>query len=325
MARTRSPLFSSSAHGKLARSLVYSKKKSGQLTRAMHYPKKDPSLKQWTRRHIVGLLTAHWQCMTDNERSTWKTNAAASNLNLPGYQYFLKLAQADLYTNHGLVCYFSFNEPSGEDVFCHVCDMIIGTLGPSYPDNCPIRSSSVRTEYGNALWFDGVDDYVQIDYNSRFSTFVEATFEAWIKLDDLEHASGCIISNWRGMDPRRCWQFRVSENMLQFFCSANGIDWVTATAATRMTTEWTHVVARLNLDDKVHMFINAVQDSVEKELTSFHAYDQDIYVGSILGAVRFFGNIDEVRVYNRALSNEEIKKHFDLLRLDKKRQPLLRL
>jgi len=325
MAKTLSPLFSSSAHGKLARSLVYSKKKSGQLARAMHYPKKEPSLKQWTRRHIVGLLTAHWQCMTDNERSTWNTNAAASNLNLPGYQYFLKLAQADLYTHHGMVIYLPLNEATGENCFCAVCDMFMGVLKPSYPDNCPIRSPSFRKEYGNSLFFDGTDDYVQISYHSRFSITEAITLEAWIKLSSLSHGWQILFAN-SAAAPNRVMILRVINQKLYFYASSDGLVYVNVSTDSILTLDWTYVVATFStLDNKMRLYINSVQWPDTQDLDSLHVAPKPLFFGGTPASEFFFGGIDEFRVYNRALGAEEIKKHFALLRLDKKRQPLLRL
>jgi len=50
-----------------------------------------------------------------------------------------------------------------------------------------------------------------------------------------------------------------------------------------------------------------------------------MYIGGGIAADNRYhsGLIDEVRIYNRALGAAEIKKHYELLRLDKKRQPLL--
>jgi len=325
MAKTHSPLFSASAHGKLARSLVYSKKKSGQLTRSMHYPKKEPSLKQWTRRHIVGLLTAHWQCMTDAEHLTWNTNAAASSLNLPGYQYFLKLAQADLPTHHGLVLYLPFEEATGEGVRCKACNMIMGTLEPSYPDNCPTRLPSFRKEYGNCLSFDGEDDYVILNYAPQLAITTAFTIEAWIKVADLDSGVGVIVANYVTGGDKRCFILRVVNAVLSFYYSADGITADYINAATPLTLEWTHVLVTKGADNKIRYFINAVQDASEADLISLHTEEQDIEVGMRNMADYFIGRMDELRIYNRSLGAAEIKKHFDLLRLNKIRQPLLRL
>lgn len=325
MAKTLSPLLSASAHGKLARSLIYSKKKSGQLTRAMHYPKKEPSLKQWTRRHIVGLLTAHWQCMTDGERATWKTNAAASSLHLPGYQYFLKLAQADLETHHGLVLYLPLNESTGENFYCRACDMIAGTLKPDYPNHVPTRVPSFRKEYGNALHFYDDDVYGLINYMPKLGVTTQASFEAWIKLTDLAGAAGNIIVNWIGLAGQRCFNFRVQNDKLDLLYSPDGVETRAVSSDSSLTLEWTHVCVRLNLDNKLHFFINGVQDTAEADFASFNVYANDLTLGGYAGWNIFPGYIDEVRIYNRALSIEEIKKHCQLLRLGKKRQPLLRL
>ena len=325
MAKTRSPLFSSSAHGKLARSLVYSNKKSGQIARAMHYPKKEPSLKQWTQRHIMGLLTAHWQCMTDAEHLTWNADAAALGLNIPGYQYFLKLARADLYAHHGLIIYFSFNESTGDSFYCYACKMVMGTLQPSYPDNCPIRVPSFRKEYGNALWFDGIDDYGSINWLPKLGISSEWSIEVWIKLDALDSGDLCVVSNYQAIAGRRCFMVFISNNRLYFFFSENGTDYSSIRANIHLTLDWTHLVFTLSPDNKIRMFINSVKDDIEGDCVALNVYARDFEIGKRPNLNYFLGSLDELRMYNRALSYNEIKKHYALLRHDKKRQPLLRL
>lgn len=325
MAKTLSPLLSASAHGKLARSLIYSKKKSGQLTRAMHYPKKEPSLKQWTRRHLIGLATARWQCMTDNERATWNTLTAASGLNLPGYQYFLKSTLADQETHSGMLLYLPLNESTGKYYYCHACDMIAGELLPSYPDDCPTRVLSFKTEYGNALDFDGTGWYSQINAIPKLVFSEQITLEVWCKLKDLSDGSSFILRNWEAGTDNRVFIFQLFNCFPHLYFSDDGINVSSIFWNFKLTTEWNHLVVTLGLDDKLRCFINAVELPETTNLTSFHTHSNNIHFGGTSTVSNFNGFLDELRIYNRALNVEEIKKHYQLLRLDKKRQPLLRL
>jgi len=325
MAKTRSPLFSSSAHGKLARSLIYSKKKSGQLTRAMHYPKKEPSLDQWTHRHVLGLATARWQCMTDDEHITWNADAAALGLNIPGYHYFIKATLADQATHSGMLLYLPLNESTGDKVYCHACDMIAGDLKPSYPDDCPTRVSSFRTEYGNALDFSAEGVYANIDAMPKLSFTDLITLECWFKQKDLSDGISTFLRNWNHAVDDRVFNFYLNNRRPEMAFSSDGIETVTHRWNVYQDTEWKHIVVTLSADHLFRCYINAEQLDGTHELTSFHDASNDISLGGAGGAENFNGILDEVLIYNRALGPAEIKKHYQLLRLDKKRQPLLRL
>jgi len=325
MARTRSPLYSFSAHGKLARSLIYSKKKSCQLTRAMHYPKKEPSLDQWTRRHLMGLATARWQCMTDDERAAYNTSAAASGLNLPGYQYFIKATLADQETHSGMLLFFPLNESTGEDLRCYACDMIMGTLKPSYPDDCPTRVSSFRKEYGNALDFSGAGVYASVVSTPKLVFDDQITLACWFKQKDLSDAISIFMRSWEHTTDNRVFNFYLNNRRPEMDFSSDGIETVVKRWNIDQDTEWNHIALTLSSDHLFRCYINAEQLDGTGELTSFHDAQNALQFGGAGGATNFNGILDQFLIYNRALGPVEIKKLYDLLRLDKKRQPLLRL
>ena len=160
MVKTKGPLFSLEAHGKLGNVLNYSKKKSGSQVREFHYPKKKVTGAQWTQRHIIGMITARWQTLTDEEKATYVTSGKALSPPITGFNYFVRVAQADLKTHIGLVAYYPMNETTGATVFDASGQGYDGTLKPTYPSNCPGRVPSLSEKYGNALSFDGGDDYV---------------------------------------------------------------------------------------------------------------------------------------------------------------------
>jgi hypothetical protein len=137
MAKSTGPLFSLKASGTVGKKLTFSNKGSGQQVRKFHYPKKTVTLDQWTQRQIMGLLTAHWQCMTDNEKAVYNDYVNEHNLNMSGFNRFIKLAQTDLLTYHGLRLYYSMNQKTGGILIDNSGNGINGTLQPAPMDNSP--------------------------------------------------------------------------------------------------------------------------------------------------------------------------------------------
>lgn len=162
MAKTVGPLLSQDAHGSLSKLLTYSNKRTGQQVRQYNKPLAPPSAKQRGQRRLTEFLVAHWQNMTAAQRATWETNAKASGRNLPGYQYFLREAQRDLYTHHGLVGYWHCNEIIGGKILDLSGNNIHGTLKPSYPADAPSLITSKKSKFGKALQYNGVDEYVSL-------------------------------------------------------------------------------------------------------------------------------------------------------------------
>lgn len=165
MAKTTGPLLSLEAHGSLSKILTYSKKRTGSQARKYNKPTLPASAAQRGQRRLTEFLVAQWINMSDADKATWAANARASGLNLSGYHYFLRTAQRDLYTHHGLVGYWHCNEIVGGKVLDLSGRGNHGTLEPSYPSNAPTLIPSILTRFSNALLYDGIDDLVDCGEN----------------------------------------------------------------------------------------------------------------------------------------------------------------
>lgn len=323
MVKLSGPLFSTGAHGKLAKNLIYSRQKTGNIVRPFHMPDKTVSLKQWTQRHIIGLLTAHWQVMTDGEKAVWNVKGAAEIPTLPGFAKFIKDASADLYTHHGLCGYWSMNEETGNTAYDYSGQKNHGTLMPTYPSNCPTRIDAMRKEYGKALQFDGVNDYLSVGDKPILSfTNNIFTFEFWMKASSTPSLIGVLGK--RG-SPWEYGIFTLTAGTMNFSAWNTGGASVYSTSAS-YTPTWTHFAWSANGTNAKLYKNSALVSTAAKSAYVMGNTDMPFLIGASGSAsgIRFFnGLIDEVRVYNRALGAAEIKKHYNLLRLDKKRQPLL--
>jgi hypothetical protein len=323
MAKLEGPLLSESAHGKLAQILIYSSRKEGNISRRFHMPDKEITLKQWTQRHIVGLLTAHWQVMSPATKKIYEDEVKASGLRISGFNYFLKVAQKDLRTHHGLVGYWSMNESDGAQVTDYSGNGNHGTLKPTYPTNCPIRVDAMIKQYGKALSFDGVDDYVNVLHNSviNFGANQNFTVESWFKPKTT--AVGVILGkNFSGSGPGYGMRpFTAADFWLGF----GGTQSIELQGGKVLLNQWNHT-AGVRDGTTLRLYLNGVlvQEKTNALYSSSLMNTSPLQIGIRADIIQpFNGLIDEVRIYNRALSAEEIKKHYELLRLDKKRQPLL--
>jgi len=187
MVKTTGPLLSINAHGQLAKTLNYSQRKEGNIGRQFHYPHKEPSQKQYTRRTILGLLTAHWQCMTAAQKLVWENATILGDLHISGFNYFVQSAMADLKTHHGLCGYWSFNELTGATAYDYSGSGNNGTLLPSaFP-----RVDSINKKFGKALEFNGTGDYVHCGTTDILNISSTITVSLWAKF------SGSLDSNDR--------------------------------------------------------------------------------------------------------------------------------
>ena len=176
MAKTIGPLFSEDAHGSISKLLSYSHKKSGKQVRLYNKPAKVATAKQRGQRRVTEFLVAQWQNMSAPNKATWATNAAASGLNIAGYHYFLREAQRDLYTHHGLVGYWHCNDIVNGKVLDISGNANHGILRLNYPADAPTLTPSMSTRFNNGLLLNGTSAFVDcqngksLNLSSAFST-----------------------------------------------------------------------------------------------------------------------------------------------------------
>ncbi len=177
-----------------------------------------------------------------------------------------------------------------------------GTLKPSCP-NCPIQTTG---KFGNALQFDGSDDYVNAgnDASLRPTTF---SVETWVK---MKSTTGAIIEGKMSANTYGWYLEWAYGNTLRFALHKGvpvGTDFNLKTDA--VTDTWYHLAFTYDSNsDVVKGYVNGV-----KTVDSTYAdYAPDTAKNFIIGAnpdslvQNFNGTIDEVRIYNRALKPEEI-------------------
>jgi hypothetical protein len=216
----------------------------------------------------------------------------------------------------GLVGYWSFNGP---DVTDKVYDRS-GQGNNGYFIGGATSSAKTIGKVGQALKFDGVSSYVQT-YPNPMNVGSQMTISVWVKpdaypndgqihevyrqeeLSETTNNYGGYLLSWRGdLNQRWDWGIRQSNVTSKYPYSP--------TTADVPAGVWTHLVLTAD-GTNVRGYINGV-------LKGTVSYDGTISDGRnlIIGAyaavggskARFFpGSIDEMRIYNRALSAAEVK------------------
>ena len=313
MVKTAGPLLSVNAHGKLAQTLSYQKRKEGNIGRQYHYPHKTISQKQYTRRTILGLLTAHWQCMTDAQKLVWENNAKSAALNISGFNYFVKEAMADLYTHHGLCGYWSLNELTGATAYDYSGQGNDGTLGPTYPSNVASRVDSINKKFGKALSFDE-DDTLNVPNHASLNPTSAITIMGWFKTTDV---TGGIVgkrATYKGY--RLTW---ASNNL--YFGIGNGGNFSQIFIGGYNNNLWHFVVGTWDdSDDAMKLYFDGVLKKSGSQTGPLVNTALPLLIGNSDDQGTLTGLIDEVRVYNRRLSITEIQKQYKLLQNPNRRQ-----
>ena len=202
------------------------------------------------------------------------------------------------FSQKGLVGHWRFDEETGSTA---------KDSSPYGNDGTIYGATRVRGIIGKALSFDGVDDYV---VTSALSRYTSGTILAWINPheDIIPPPSGNYpnIAGWKA-DPSIYIQANTGRPYLQIIFPSAGIkDLVANTPLT--ANQWQMIAATWEYDGTIttmRIFRNGVEDATPLVVNDAPPTDAlEFYIGR---KCLYKGLIDEVRIYNRALSPGEIK------------------
>ncbi|MFH1662153.1 MAG: LamG-like jellyroll fold domain-containing protein, partial [Candidatus Falkowbacteria bacterium] len=171
--------------------------------------------------------------------------------------------------------------------------------------------------FANALSFDG-NDYVICGHDNSLNMGSEVTVEAWIKIDNPNQGRMLIVSkkeHYRAGSDDGNYEFEYDPYYNELRIYGTG-DNPAIAGGVNLDTNWHHVAGaiagttgRLYLDG-----VDVTTDSSVSALAIGDNVNVDLTIGRMTPGSNqtyyFNGDIDEVRVYSRALDSSEILQHF---------------
>jgi len=165
---------------------------------------------------------------------------------------------------------------------------------------------------GQALSFDGDGDYVDCGKDESLDMGSgDFTITAWIKLtaDGINTIAGKKGSNY-GKSPG--YMLTVDDGVLKFTMGDGSNSFISSGFAGVNDGQW-HFVAGIRNGNTAYVILDEQSKSDDCSAIGNVNNDRNFYVGQKGYIGNYFnGTIDEVRIYNRALSEEEIKQLYKL-------------
>jgi len=163
---------------------------------------------------------------------------------------------------------------------------------------------------GNALNFDGTDDYVSIPDNNSLDLTGNLTFSMWIKPGTTQEQYADIISKHLG----NFTGYVIEQNNLntnQFYLGyGNGSSWAPTIAMTTLTSnQWQYFTIVKNGAIVTH-YINGVQTAqANQTISTISTNASPLYVCAwpVDNNRNFNGSIDELSIWNVALTPAQIQ------------------
>ncbi len=168
---------------------------------------------------------------------------------------------------------------------------------------------------GPAMDFDGINDYVNVDYKSILD-FKGAnqsfTISAWIKTDSLSSDTGIVGRWWDVSNSQYVLKIESDTNDIKFavYDTGTGVQVAESVANSIVANKWIYVVGVAD-NGVAKVYIDGVQSGSIATYGSIKdiGTEEDLSLGTIWmggGGQYFNGQIDEIRIYNRALTADEI-------------------
>jgi len=181
-----------------------------------------------------------------------------------------------------------------------------GTLGGG---NISRKPTWTNGKIGGAYSFDGIDDYIETSLTIDPST-TSISVEAWVYPNSLPSEAGIdlmILQQKDGSGTGRAWIY--ADNDTDTWCSYVGGS-RRDSGVTIKKNEWQHLVFVWDKDEGTWTwYIDG--EKVENGTMSVESADGEWIIGNHKNLLHpFKGTIDEVRIYNRSLSAEQIHELF---------------
>ena len=240
--------------------------------------------------------------------SMWKGNI--DQVKIYNYARTQKQILEDMGTggpaNKSPVGYWKFDEGSGTTAYNN------GTQGLSLNGNfatggsAPTWSNDSKSK--KALSFNG-SQFLSVPNNPALVINQEGfTYTAWIKANNFNDAFNMIMGRWLPY-------FNLSQTTgrLHLSMQAAGGQRSAYGNTNLNTNQWYHVAATYDRNGYIKVFLNGKLDGIGGPFLGPTDSGSNLYIGQwdASNVYRFNGLIDEVKVFNYALSEDEIKQDYN--------------
>lgn len=177
-----------------------------------------------------------------------------------------------------------------------------------------IGATLTEDRFGNsnkAYFFDGTSDYIDVPDAPSLNPTDAFTVAAWIKVNSFSSSCAPVITKsvWDSAYSTAGYalEFNWFNDGIQFYVDETGLECVATDIVPITLNTWTHVVGVYD-GLAANLYVDKVAYPVVNYSGGVPSTVADIYIGRSFAAPdRFFnGAIDDVRIYNRALTTDEV-------------------
>lgn len=237
---------------------------------------------------------------------------------------YWKLDDLKRIASDGIIAHYKMNDNAADKI---VIDSKGGNNGASANNT---DTMDVAGKINNALEFNGTDDLIDLGNNEVLQNFSEITLSLWVNFSGLDYVGNTgninsfIVKGNVDQSPAHSgfwisYDNRNNDNSFGFTIFGNtgggfgggGNDFSDAEYDNTFTNgSWNLITITINSSSQAKLYINGAQKGSTKQFTNLDLSNSilNAFIGTDDAASGFFmdGLIDDVRIYNRALSASEV-------------------
>lgn len=189
-----------------------------------------------------------------------------------------------------------------------------GTLGNITPGTNPNWTSAGKV--GGAYLFDGVNDVINAGNSSSLDINNTLTIEVWIKPAKIHEDGTNYGVMAKALNPGWSWQLRFGNpnagRRLGFQFNNGSIPGVWVNVDRNLNVgQWYHIVGTYN-GTHASIYLNGILNQTKALPILYRSSSSSIIIGNEGWPGNFFnGTIDEIRIWNRSLSAEQISELYN--------------
>ncbi len=212
------------------------------------------------------------------------------------------------FLSEGLVGYWKMDESSGVTKNCSAAPFADSSGNGNNGKSCPSTTGpdgGAVGKFGKAVNFDGSNDYIDVANTSLLHPGDTFTLSAWVKRSSTGTFDAIFGTTTND------YQLAFVNDNIKVSKQSIGDVFISTNTYTD-TTNWHHIVAVKNGSVSTKVYYDGVEIPGTYADKTITAGSSSIYIGGDgNGGDIFSGSIDEARIYNRALSPQEVRQLYN--------------
>ncbi len=198
-------------------------------------------------------------------------------------------------SSSGLTGYWKFNENTGTSVYDSSGNGNNGSIN---------GASWVAGKSGSGLSFNGSSSYVEVPDSSTVDQLSSFSWTAWVYISGYGDYREILTKQSTNQGGN--YEIRINpDGILSFAAFTNSVNVISVNVVP--LDQWVLLSGVFTSGSKVELYINgSLNNSVSTGVTTYGSNSDTLKIGKRADGLFFSGLIDEVAMYNRALSGSEI-------------------